>query len=190
MLLQVAGEKPKEIPVWRRSHPKHSSAGRAIWPQAGQRPHPQEGCRSEDHRLSSPPLLTPLGTNKNKLELDCYLDSGFNLSVQYQICVVVQKDDRKQLIRMIAVQYTWLRETIAEAHESVFICHSAASQTPVGESIYKDKQSEIKTERAQGRHSVSYDSLYQYPNCLNLSATMQPSPLSSLYLGNKIIVIK
>lgn len=94
------------------------------------------------------------------------------------------------MFNQIVVQYTWLREAITEAHESVLICHSAASQTPVGESIYRDKQSELKTERAQGRHPVSYDSLYQYPNCLNLSATMQPSPVSSAYLGNTIIVIK
>lgn len=51
-------------PAWRRSHPRHSSAERAIWPQAGQRPHLLGGCRSEDRRLSSPPPLTPLGTNE------------------------------------------------------------------------------------------------------------------------------
>lgn len=64
-------EKPdtKGLPVWRRSHPRHSSAGRAIWPQAGQRPHLREGCRSEDRRLSSPPLLIPLGNKQNELQL-------------------------------------------------------------------------------------------------------------------------
>lgn len=86
------------------------------------------------------------------------------------------------------VWHTWLREAITEAHESVLICHSAACQTPVGESIYADKQREISTERVQGEHPVSYDSLYHYPNCLNLSATMQPSPLPSLYLAHKMIL--
>lgn len=50
-----------------KSHPRHSSAGKAIWPQAGLKPHPPVECRLEGRRLSSPPLLTPLTTNKISL---------------------------------------------------------------------------------------------------------------------------
>lgn len=98
------------------------------------------------------------------------------------VCVVGQGDGMMQVELILRPQVgsnksTWLGEAIAEAHESVLICHCAASQTPVGEPVYEDKDKET--------HCIKIQILFR-----NLSAATQPSPVPSLYVGNKTIVIK
>ena len=57
----------------------------------------------------------------------------------------------------------------------------------MGESICRQGQSEIETERVQ--HPAPCDSLCHYPKLLNLSVTVQPNPVPSLHLATERIVI-
>ena len=107
--------------------------------------------RNKGKSNSKCPHFTTLYNNIKCVQI-CMIISVFqNIALNIQFNTVIMPNIWNNITLNSS---TWLRKAITEAHEGVLVCHSAARQTPVGESVYKNKQGEIKLS----------DSLYQHPN--------------------------